>query len=51
VAGGEDEAQEVVAQGVVEGRVEVRRGPLQRFKLAGELLVLAFEHALPAQEV
>jgi hypothetical protein len=34
VAGREDEAQEVVAHLVIEGRVEVRRGPLACFKLA-----------------
>jgi hypothetical protein len=48
VTGGEDEAQEVVADGVVESRVEVRRGSLQCFELAGEMLVLSFEHAPPA---
>ena len=45
MTGDEDEAQQVVADVVVEGRVEIRHGHLFRLELATEFLVLALEHA------
>ena len=45
VAGDEHQAQQVVADVVVQGRVEVRRRPRCDLELAAELLVLAAESA------
>ena len=51
MAGREHEAQEVVADVVVEGRIEIRHGPLLLgLELATEFLVLAFEPLVAAQE-
>ena len=50
MAGREHEAQEVVADIVVEGRVEIRRGRLLLgFELVAELLVFALEPLASAQ--
>ena len=52
MAGREHEAQEVVAHVIVEGRVEIRHGQLLlRLELATELLVLALEPLVSAQEI
>ena len=51
MAGREHEAQEVVADVVVERGVEIRRGRLLLgLELATELLVLALEQLVPAQD-
>lgn len=49
MAGGEDQAEEVVADVVVEGRIEIRLGG--DLDLASELLVLALEDVPAAQPV
>ena len=52
MAGGEDEAQQVVADVVVDGGVEIRAGArLPALELAADLLVLAPEPLTPAQDV
>ncbi len=52
MAGGEHQAQQVVADVVVEGGVRVRLGhPLLDLHVATERLVLALEHPVPAQPV
>ena len=52
MAGGEDEPQEVVADVVVEGGVDVRLGrPLLDLDLTPELLVFALEGPAAAQPV
>ena len=52
MAGREHQAQEVVADVVVERGVEIGRGRLLlRLELAAELLVLALEQLVPAQQV
>ena len=52
MAGGEHEAQQVVADVVVERGVEIRHGHLLlRLELVAELLVLALEQLAPAQQV
>jgi hypothetical protein len=52
MAGGEDEAQEVVPDVVVDGRLEIGDGHgLPGLELAAELLVLALGHLAPTQPV
>ena len=52
MAGREDEPQQVVADVVVERRVEIRHGHLcSRLELAAELLVLALEPLVSPQEI
>src|SRR5262249_34847783 len=51
VARREDESQEVVADVVVEGRVEIRRYPLLGLPLATDFLVLALDQLLSAKEI
>ncbi len=52
MTGGEDEAQQVVAHVIVERGVEIRHGHLLlRFELAAELLVLALEPLVSAEEI
>ena len=52
MAGHEHEAQQVVADVVVEGGIEIRRGPISfRLELAAELLVFSLDQLGPAQPV
>ena len=51
MAGDEDEAEEVVADGVVESGVEVGRGLFEGFEFAGELFVFALGDAVAAEEI
>ena len=51
MAGDEDEAQEIIADVLVDGGLEVRRGQLPGLELVTELLVLALEPLVPAQEI
>jgi hypothetical protein len=51
MAGDKDEAEEVVADGVVEGGVEVGRGLFEGFELAGELFVFALGDGVAAEEI
>ena len=52
MTGGEHEAEEVVADVVVEGGFEIELGPLlQGLQLAAQLLVLPVEELVSAQEV
>ena len=43
MTGDEDQAQQVIADVVVESRIQIRHGPLLRTKLATKLSVLALE--------
>ena len=51
MAGDEDKAQEVVAEGVVESGVEVGQGLFEGFEFAGELFVLALGDGVAAEEI
>jgi hypothetical protein len=51
MAGDEDEAEEVVADGVVESGVEVGRGLFEGFEFAGELFVFALGDGVTAEEI
>ena len=51
MAGDEDEAEEVVADGVVESGVEVGRGLFEGFEFAGELFVFALGDGVAAEEI
>jgi len=52
VTGYEHQAQEIVANVIVDRRVEIGHGHLlPRFQLVPHLLVLAIEHLAPAQQV
>jgi len=51
MAGDEDEAEEVVADGVIESGVEVGRGLLEGFEFAGELFVFALCDGVAAEEI
>jgi len=51
MAGDEDEAKEVVADGVVEVGFEVGRGLFERFEVAGEHLVFALSEGVAAEEI
>jgi hypothetical protein len=51
MAGDEDEAEEVVADGVVETGVEVGRGLFEGFEFAGEHSVFAFGDGVAAEEI
>jgi len=51
VAGDEDEAEEVVADGVVEVGVEVGHGQLECGQVAGEVLVFALGDGVAAEEI
>ena len=51
VAGGEDQPQQLVADVIVQGGVEIGHGLLLGFQVAGDHRVLAFEHAAAAQMV
>ncbi len=51
MAGDEDEAEQVVADGVVESGVEVGRGLFEGFEFAGELFVFALGDGVAAEEI
>src|SRR5439155_14017486 len=51
MAGGENEAKEIVADIVVDRGVEIRTGVLAGLEVAPELLVLSLEQLVPAQAV
>jgi hypothetical protein len=51
VAGDEDEAEEVVADGVVEGGVEVGHGLFEGGEVAGEVFVFALGDGVAAEEI
>ena len=52
MAGGEDQAQQVVADVIVQSGIEIRcRGVLRDFQLVAELLMLALEERAAAQQV
>ena len=51
MAGDEDEAEKVVADGVVECGVEVGRGLFEGFEFAGELFVFALGDGVAAEEI
>ena len=51
MAGGEDQAQQVVADVVVEGRIEIRCSLLLHLELAAELLLLALQALAAADQV
>jgi hypothetical protein len=51
MAGDEDEAEEVVAYGVVESGVEVGRGLFEGFEFAAELLVFAVGDGVAAEHI
>ena len=51
MAGDEDEAEEVVADGVVESGVGVGRGLFEGFEFAGELFVFALGDGVAAEEI
>ena len=51
MAGDEDEAEKVVADGVVESGVEVGRGLFEGFEFTGELLVFALGDGVAAEEI
>src|SRR5207253_8842454 len=47
----EDQAQQVIAEIVVESRIQIWHGPLLRTKLATKLLVLALEQSISAEVI
>jgi hypothetical protein len=51
MTGDEDEAEEVVADGVVEGGVEVGHGLFERGEVAGEVFVFALGDGVMAEEI
>src|ERR1017187_5640398 len=51
MAGDEDEAEQVVADGVVKRGVEVGRGLFEGFEFAGELFVFARGDGVAAEEI
>src|ERR1017187_8434343 len=51
MAGDEDEAEEVVADGGVESGVEVGRGLFEGFNFAGELFVFALGDGVAAEQI
>jgi hypothetical protein len=51
VAGDEDEAEEIVADSVVESGAEVGHGLFESFQLAGDLFVFALGNCVAAEEI
>ena len=51
MAGDEDEAEEVIADGVVESGIEVGRGLFEGFEFAAELFVFALGDGVAAEEI
>ena len=51
MAGDEDEAEQVVADGVVEVGVEVGHGPLECGQVASEVVVFALGDGVAAEEI